>query len=294
MMTIKNILGAGICIGIFLLAFAFWDNRLAFVNLSGLAVVVCGTLGALFLSHPYDHLTRAIQTSVQASTTSPPRPASLVQVLLELSIKARCHGLLSLEKYAGAQDTALIRHGIDLLVDGYTEEEIQDILSMEIALYRNHQQQSEAIFRGMGRIAPSFGVAGSVIGLIGMLSGLGDTETILQTIPMALTSTLYGIVCNQFFCTPLAEGIRSRTNAESLNAAIILEGILGIKQQWHPRKLERRLAALLSPDERSVTTRDFAAIHQKYIRMVRHQKQAGMAAQSPASGLPLQEVPGSS
>jgi chemotaxis protein MotA len=90
---------------------------------------------------------------------------------------------------------------------------------------------------------------------------------------MALTSTLYGIVFNQFFCTPLAESIRSRTNAELLNASIILEGILAIRKEQHPHKLEKRLSALLSPLERNVTTRDFAAIRQKYITMVRSQNQ---------------------
>ena len=291
-MTRKNIIGAGVCILIFLLAFVFWDNRLAFLNLSGLAVVICGTLAAVFLSHPYDNLMTALRTGLQAYRTRPPESASIVQSLLELSIKSRCHGLLSLEKNAGEHGVALLRNGLDLLVDGYTEEEIREILSMEIAFFRNRRAQSEGVFRNMGRIAPSFGVAGSVIGLIGMLSGLGDTEVILQTIPMALTSTLYGIVLNQFVCAPLAESVRARTNTELLNASIILEGVLAIKKEQHPHKLEKRLSALLSPADRSSTTRDFAAIRQKYIRMVRNQEQEGRSVHAPdrSARLPLREA----
>ncbi len=270
-MTKKNLFGALVCISIFLLAFAFWDNRLAFLNLSGLAVVVCGTLGSVFLSHPFENLARAVKIGIRAYTTTPSEPSFIVQSLLELSVKSRCQGLLSLEKTADQQSVAFLRNGLDLLVDGYTEEEIREILSMEVAFFRDRRLQSESIYRSMGRFAPSFGVAGSVIGLIGMLSGLGDTQVILQTIPMALTSTLYGIVFNQFFCTPLAESIRSRTNAELLNASIVLEGILAIKKEQHPHKLEKRLSVLLSPLERSATTRDFAVIRQKYISMVRRQ-----------------------
>lgn len=272
-MTRKNLLGACVCMVIFLLAFAFWDNRLAFLNLSGLAVVLCGTLAAVFLSHPFENLVRAVKTAIASYTSTPPEPATIVQSLLELSVKSRCQGLLSLEKSSGQQGVAFLRNGLDLLVDGYTEQEISEILSMEAGFFRDRRIQSESIYRSMGRFAPSFGVAGSVIGLIGMLSGLGDTQVILQTIPMALTSTLYGIVFNQFFCTPVAECIRSRTNAELLNASIVLEGILAIKKEQHPHKLEKRLAALLSPLERTTTNRDFAAIRQKYISMVRRQHQ---------------------
>ncbi|WP_462324463.1 motility protein A [Desulfoplanes sp.] len=270
-MTKKNIIGAGVCISIFLLAFVFLDNRLAFLNLSGLAVVVCGTMGAIFLSHPSGNLSRALKTGIRAYSTTPPDPGTIVQSLLELSIRSRCHGLLSLEKTAGEHGVAFLRNGLALLVDGYTDKEIREILSMETTFFRNRREQSEAIYRNMGRIAPSFGVVGSVIGLIGMLSGLGDTGTILQTIPVALTSTLYGIVLNQFFCTPMAECIRGRTNDELLNASIILEGVLAIKKEQNPHKLEKRLSSLLSPSERHATTRDFAAIRQKYIRLVRQQ-----------------------
>ncbi|GAU08468.1 motility protein A [Desulfoplanes formicivorans] len=291
-MTRKNFYGAAVCLCIFLMAFVFMDNGLAFLNLSGLAVVVCGTLGAIFLSHPYDALIRAFKTCKHIYTTTPPPPASIVQSLLELSIKSRCHGLLSLEKSAGKHGVAFLRNGLELLVDGYSQEEIREILSMEMVFFKNRRQQSEVIFRNMGRIAPSFGVAGSVIGLIGMLSGLGDTEIILQTIPMALTSTLYGIVFNQFFCTPLAESVRGRTNDELLNASIILEGVLAIRKEQHPRKLEKRLASFLAPAERYATTRDFQAIRQKYIRMVRTRHQEETADLSgPSAVTSLHTVP---
>lgn len=285
-MTRKNVIGATLCLCIFFTAFAFMDNGLAFLNVSGLAVVICGTLGAMFLSHPFEDLMEALRTAKHMYTTTPPSATSIVQCLLELSIKSRCHGLLSLEKSAGKQGVAFLRDGLDLLVDGYSQEEIQEILSMEMAFFKNRRQQSEVVFRNMGRMAPSFGVAGSVIGLIGMLSGLGDTEIILQTIPMALTSTLYGIVFNQFLCAPLAEAVRGRTNTELLNASIIVQGILAIKKEQHPHKLEKRLASLLAPAQRSVTSRDFQAIRQKYIRMVRTHTKDDSEVASGASTVP--------
>ncbi|WP_049770492.1 hypothetical protein [Desulforapulum autotrophicum] len=42
-------------------------------------------------------------------------------------------------------------------------------------------------------------------GLIGMLAGQGDSTIIMATIPVALTSTLYGIVLENFFFSPLLQ-----------------------------------------------------------------------------------------
>lgn len=288
-MNKKNLIGAAVCMAIFIMAFLAWDNRAAFFNLSGLAVVLCGTLGSAFLSHPFDRILKAWKTARHTYTRTTPQPAYIVQSLLELSIKSRCDGLLSLEKIAGTSGVSFLRNGLALLVDGYTEAEIREILTMEITFFKNRRRQSEEIYRNMARVAPAFGVAGSVIGLIGMLSGLGDTDVILQTIPMALTSTLYGIVLNQFFCTPLAENIRNRTNDELVNAAIILEGILAIKKEQNPHKLEKRLAALLSPSERTTTTRDFAAIRQKYIRLVRERDTINADLPATQSGIEFTE-----
>jgi chemotaxis protein MotA len=103
---------------------------------------------------------------------------------------------------------------------------------------------------------------------------------------MALTSTLYGIVFNQFLCAPLAEAVRGRTNTELLNASIIVQGILAIKKEQHPHKLEKRLASLLAPAQRSVTSRDFQAIRQKYIRMVRTHTKDDSEVASGASTVP--------
>ena len=80
----------------------------------------------------------------------------------------------------------------------------------------------------MAELSPSFGLVGSVVGLIFMLAGIGSTASILATIPIALTSTLYGIVLANFFCVPFAGNIREQTDQESLLQKIIMNCVIAI------------------------------------------------------------------
>ena len=100
------------------------------------------------------------------------------------------------------------------------------------------------------RLAPAFGVAGSVIGLIAMLSGIGDPDVIIKSIPVALTSTLYGIVLSNFFLIPMAENLHSKTQNELLTQKLITDGVIAIRYEQNPFRLIRKLESFLTPSAR--------------------------------------------
>jgi chemotaxis protein MotA len=106
---------------------------------------------------------------------------------------------------------------------------------------------------------------GSVVGLIAMLSsGSGDSAIILSTIPIALTSTLYGVIFANFFLLPFAANIRERTNQELLLQKIILEGIMAIQTELNPRILEVKLKSFLTPSSRNVKLISIERIREKF------------------------------
>jgi chemotaxis protein MotA len=83
-----------------------------------------------------------------------------------------------------------------------------------------------------------------------MLSGVGDTSIILSTVPVALTSTLYGIIFSNFVFLPCAAKVRERTDKEILLQKIITEGTIAIGSDLHPRVLEKKLKSFLTPSSR--------------------------------------------
>jgi chemotaxis protein MotA len=112
------------------------------------------------------------------------------------------------------------------------------------------REDSERVLRTIGDLFPSFGLVGSIVGLIGMLAGVGDTSVILATVPVALTSTLYGVIFANFFFIPFAANLRERTDHELLLQKIITDGIMAIESEVDPRILERKLKSFLTPSSR--------------------------------------------
>ena len=156
-----------------------------------------------------------------------------------------------------------LRRALGFLVDGYPAKEIRDILNTEMYFFKLRREESERVLRTIADICPSFGLVGSVVGLIGMLSGIDDTSVIISTIPIALSSTLYGIVIANLFLLPFAANLTERTQNELLLQKMILEGVLAIANKSNPRILENRLKSFLTPSSRNAKLISVEKIREK-------------------------------
>lgn len=66
-------------------------------------------------------------------------------------------------------------------------------------------RDGERVLRTIADFCPAFGIVGSVAGLIPTPpGGIGETGVILKTVPLALTSILYGLILANFFFVPFA------------------------------------------------------------------------------------------
>ncbi|MBU1002124.1 MAG: MotA/TolQ/ExbB proton channel family protein [Proteobacteria bacterium] len=279
-----NIIGVAICAVIFIAAFLITGNAAAYLNVEACMVVVSGTFGAALLSYPYDHLKTAYYVAKGTYTHPGTDPDAVIGVLLDTAIRSRLDGLAAMEK-AGEQTTMhFLRGALNMLADNYPEHEIRDILATEIHFFRTRRMQQERVFRSMATYAPAFGLAGSVIGLIGLLIGLGDTGEVLRFIPIALISTLYGILFGNFVLTPVAENIRGKTDREVLVQQLIIEGVCAIKTEANPHILEKRLTSFLTPASRRDSQENFAELRKKYVKIAQQRREAEELAARTAAG----------
>ncbi len=246
----KNLIGLVLCVLVFLAGFAMNGNVSLYFNVASLLIVLGGTMGAVFLSYPVDRL-RIVAKVLRASYLSEPKsPEEIVGILVDLSVKSRFRGLLSLQEDEEETTILFLRRALGFLVDGYRGQQMRDILNTEMFFFKMRREDSERVLRTIGDLFPSFGLIGSIVGLIGMLAGVGDTSVILATVPVALTSTLYGVIFANFFFIPFAANLRERTDQELLLQKIITEGIMAIESEVDPRVLERKLKSFLTPSSR--------------------------------------------
>lgn len=240
------------------------EGRSLMFNLVGFVVVVAGTLGATFISYPKNVIKAAIKVAVNSYQTAIPSGEEIVDALLDLSIQSKIDGLLALEKEGERTSVIFLARALSMLVDGFKHEELRDSLYTEIHFFQQRRARHERLFRHMALLAPAFGVAGGVIGLVGMLAGIGNTGIVLQTIPVALTSTLYGIILAYLIFIPVAENIHAKTQEELLILKLITEGVSLIAQEYNTIRLQTRLQAFVTPHARSAQHKSFKEIRNRY------------------------------
>lgn len=259
-----SIIGIGICTLLLIGSMLIGDGRTLMFNLEGLVVVIAGTLGAVFISYPFNVLRVATRVAINSYRTKVPSAKEIVDSLLHLSLLSKIDGLLALEQGEDRASVLFLKRALSMLVDGFSVDELRDALYTEIHFFQQRRSLQERVFRHMAILAPAFGVAGGVIGLVGMLAGIGDTGVILRTIPVALTSTLYGILVAYFICIPIAENIHARTQEELLIHKLIAEGVTLIGQEYNTMRLQTRLQSFITPHERDIQNMSIKDIRDKY------------------------------
>jgi chemotaxis protein MotA len=259
----SNLIAVVLFASIFIGSFAIGENTGLFFNILGLVIVLSGLLGAMFLSYPTKSIGIACGVAWNAYRIELPSHERIIETLMELSVRSRSKGMIALEDAEETTTISYLKRTLSLLMDNYRMEEMREILQTEMYYFKQRRIQHERLIRHAARLAPAFGVAGSVIGLIAMLSGIGDPDVIIKSIPIALTSTLYGIVLSNFLLIPMAENLHSKTQNELLIQKLITDGVIAIRYEQNPYRLVRKLESFLTPAARHETQYSFDEIRDK-------------------------------
>lgn len=249
---------------IFTSSFFMTENPTLFINGLGLAIVVSGTLGAMFFSYPSADIIAAARVARNTYMKKTPSADLLVNTMMDLAVRRQHNGMLALEDAEAGISVSFLKRALGLLIDGYKLDELRDILYTEMYYFKQRRKHNERLFRHAGHLAPAFGVAGSVIGLVAMLSGIGDPEVIIRSIPLALTSTLYGIVLGNFVFIPIAENIYAKTQRELLMQKLVTDGVMAMQKEPSPYRLTKKLESFLTPAERPGNDKTFEEIREHF------------------------------
>ncbi len=260
----QNIIGFFLCLLIFLAGFFIKGNLSLYFNLAAVMIVVAGTMAATFISFKYERLKIVFKVVKASYSRQQKNEADIVDILIDLCIKSRMKGLLSLQEEENETSILFLRRALGCLVDRYEPAQIRDILNTEMYFFKLRREDSERVLRTIADFLPAFGIIGSVVGLISMLAGIGDTSVILATVPVALTSTLYGLVLANFLFVPFAANLREQTNHELLLQKIIMEGVIAIESEVNPVILETKLQSFLTPSERNTQLVSYARIRERF------------------------------
>jgi chemotaxis protein MotA len=124
---------------------------------------------------------------------------------------------------------------------------IEDIMRTEMEAVATRHREGKSIMDQMGKFAPAFGMIGTLMGLIMMLSNMSDPSSIGSGMAVALITTLYGAVASNVVFLPFAEKLGFINKQEMLGLEIIIRGIMAIQSGENPRVVEQKLNTFLPP-----------------------------------------------
>lgn len=241
----------GLVLGMALIIWSIMmDSEISnFVHIPSIIITIFGSFCALIISFPPKTL-KNLPNSFKALLFTPKRNnKELVLMFSRLTKKARKEGLLALEDDINDMDDEFLVTGLQMVVDGVEPDNIRDILEIKLDAIERRHRIGQSVLLKWSELAPAYGMLGTLIGLIIMLTQLDDPSTIGAGMATALITTFYGSLFANLVFIPIASNLGEQTDEEVYTGQMIIDGILEIQAGSNPRLLEEKLMTYLSPTE---------------------------------------------
>jgi chemotaxis protein MotA len=220
-----------------------------FAHPSALILIFGGSLGATIITSPLKLVLSLPKIIIQAFTTHHFDAKGTIELLTKLADKARREGLLALEDDSKKITDKFLQKGISMVVDGIDPEQVSAILETTVEQMRARHKSGIGFFTAAGGFAPTFGIIGTVMGLISVLKQLDNPSALGEAIAAAFLATLWGLLSANLIFLPIAGKLKAKSEEESHSRYLQLEGILAIQAGENPRVVRDKLSAFLAPKE---------------------------------------------
>ena len=251
-MDIASLVGVLICFGGVFAGFSIEGGTpTQLMAISAACIVFGGAGGATMVAFPLATSINLWKVIMQCYMRPKLDPVPVIKKFVEFSEKVRREGLLVLEEDANNETDPFLRNGLQLVIDGNDTELVKDILHTDIKFVEERHHVGAAYLETMAGFTPTFGIVGTVMGLVLVLSNLSDPGSLGPMVAAAFIATLYGVGSANALFLPWASKLKNASKEEVLVREIMVEGILSIQAGDNPRIVQEKLAAFLPPKERS-------------------------------------------
>ncbi len=243
---------AGIVAGtvIVLVAIMMGGDFGSFVNVPSILIVVGGGFAATVIRFPLANIFSAFALGGSvAFTHKKVSPKEMIDEITGLAEIVRKDGPLGLESAEINQE--LLKQGAQMVADGYDLDIIRAMLERERDLYLERLDEGARIYKALGDAAPAFGMIGTLVGLVQMLSTMDDPASIGPSMAIALLTTLYGAVISNLVCLPIADKLNNKATIEEVNQTLALDGIIQLRENKSPAIIRESLIAYLPDSQRA-------------------------------------------
>lgn len=256
-MDLATIIGLTLAVFSLLMGFTLEGGSVsALVQPTAAMIVFGGTIGATVFSFLPRDLKVVPQLLKLTLRNHPYDAAQAIENIVSMAEEARREGLLHLENRLPEIEDPYLRKGLQLVIDGTDPELVKNILEVEIYTIQERHGIGSSIFETAGGYAPTFGIIGTVMGLVHVLGNMSDPETLAPAIALAFMATLYGVASANVLWLPIASKLSNISQKEILIKQLMMEGIVSLQAGYNPILIRERLVAYLNPSLRQQENED--------------------------------------
>jgi len=234
-----------------LLAGIAWTHRWMggdlreFVQPEAIAVVVGGTLAALFISFPRRSRSGALAAALNLARHRGVPVDTLVPVFIALAYTARRQGWAAIEAEIARLQDPFVARALSLSVSGLPAEVVRETLDVEARIAAEREEEQAQVFEAAARSAPTLGVLGGLLGLMRVIEQTAWSAAAAQGVAAALVAAVYGVGLASLVFQPLAARLRARARVNAQRRALTIDGVLALRDGAAPSVVEERLAGYL-------------------------------------------------
>ena len=229
------------------------DNYIIFLSFNSLIMVLGGTIAATMISYQGRYVTKTLFSIVTIIFPYYLSPKSLNQDAMNVIEWAK----LSNKKGINAFDAKIqsekisdpmILYARDLIVSGIKGNKLREMLEDFAETCLNREMIESNILQTMANFSPSFGMVGTLIGLIIMLDNMGSNiSNVGPGLALALLTTLYGVIFAQLIFKPASEKIKQTIQILRHRNHILLECLVLLSEGKTSIEIKENINRFINP-----------------------------------------------
>jgi chemotaxis protein MotA len=235
----------------------FSESTGRYVHLPGFFFVSTGVMASILISFSFREILQALRSLYIVFIRNKLNFKNYIETLRSVSEYTQIRDVETLEDFANGIKYPFLKDGLLMLVNGYKREEIKELLELRLENENHREEIDDDVWRAAARYSPGYGMLGTTVGLIQMFSQKIDAvvgfQGIINSMSIAFTTTLYGLFFANFVYQPIADKIERRNTEDFILKAMIIDGLLMIKDKKRASFVEEKLMNYI-PMRRSMAT----------------------------------------
>ena len=206
-----------------------FPSSLDFINLPSFAIVLGGVYLHALISFPtssvFDSVRAFVHFFSHHSAVSSQMEGDLKRIL-DWQKTVFMNGTEVYNDLAEKLENTFEGYVFGLLASNYSVEQTRLMADIASAEDYRRRMETSRVYQVMGNVAPAFGMLGTLLGLILMLSNFEEAQQLAGGLAIALMTTLFGLLFAQLVFLPMAHKLRHAALASRNRDKAMLDTLL--------------------------------------------------------------------